>query len=225
MVLDLYTGKGGFHKGFIDRGHTVITVDNEKKFNPTIVADIKKLSASDFEKYRRPGYKYIFDLILASPPCNCFSVLSIPRYWKNGKPKNQTSKEAIALVKHTQKLIKALDPPYWIMENPRAMLRKIIGRPTGTVTYCQYGARYMKATDLWGKHPPGLKLRRCKNGDLCHEPAPRGSKTTGVQRLSSPEIRALVPEKLSLEIALACEAAFNAKTRPKGQETIKDFST
>ena len=75
-----------------------------------------------------------------------------------------------------------------------------------TVTYCQYGEPRMKPTDLWGGFPPGLEFRRCRNGDPCHEAAPRGAKT-GTQGIKGAALRAEIPYRLSLEACLAAEAA------------------
>lgn len=116
-VLDLFSGLGGWSAAFKDRGHDVITVDIEKKFNPTICKDIMQVTPNDFN-----GYK--FDVILASPPCNCFSVASVYHHWdKDTKmPKDQATYESIKLVGHTIDLILNLFPRWWILENPRGML-------------------------------------------------------------------------------------------------------
>lgn len=56
--------------------------------------------------------------------------------------------------------------------------------PRYTVTYCQYGDTRMKPTDIWTNHPDPRFKPMCKNGDSCHVPAPRGSKT-GTQGLKN----------------------------------------
>jgi len=200
-VLDLFCGLCGWSQAFKERGHDVVTVDNNPKFNSTICKDIMELTAKDFEKY---GH---FDVILASPPCNCFSIASVYRHWDNGIPKEDT-KKAIELVFHTLKLIDDLKPTFWILENPMCMLRKVIGKPTVTITQCQYGRDVMKPTDLWGDLPKSFEAKRCKNGDICHERSPRGSHKTGIQSLKNPELRAKIPYGLSLAICFACEKEF-----------------
>lgn len=73
-----------------------------------------------------------------------------------------------------------------------------------TVTYCQYGDTRMKPTDIWTNHPnPQFKLP-CKNGDDCHEKAPRGSHT-GTQGLKNSKERAVIPKELCDHIADICE--------------------
>lgn len=194
-VLDLFSGLGGFSQAFKDRGHWVITVDNNPKFKPDLEKDINLLKSDEL-----PGP---FHVILASPPCQCFSVANIGRRWKGGIPDKKTV-DAINLVNKTLKLIEQLKPKFWVLENPRGMLRTIIGKPQTTISQCQYGNIYMKPTDLWGKLPSTFIPKMCKNNSSCHEKAPRGS-LTGLQKIRNPELRALIPYKLSLELCLACE--------------------
>ena len=44
----------------------------------------------------------------------------------------------------------------------------------------------------------------CKNGDQCHEPAPRGSKT-GTQGLKGSKERSVIPKNLCEHIVDICE--------------------
>ena len=79
------------------------------------------------------------------------------------------------------------------------------GIPRYTVTYCQYGDKRMKPTDIWTNHPmPGF-LPPCKNGDSCHEPAPRGAKT-GTQGIKGTRDRSRIPAALCDHIAAISEA-------------------
>lgn len=198
-VLDLFSGLGGFNQAFKDREHEVVTVDILEKFEPTIVADINDLQIQDLKKFGK------FDVVLASPPCNCFSIASCSTHWSIDRfPKSDDAIAAIELVLHTMKLIVKSYPRYWILENPMGMLRKKIGLPVTTITQCQYGSNRMKPTDLWGVIPKSFKAKRCKNGDSCHEAAPRSSKT-GTQGYKTKELRAKIPYGLSLAICVACE--------------------
>ncbi len=176
-VLDLFAGLRGWSAAFEDRGHEVFSIDLDEKFDVDLHKDIREVTLKDLPW--RP------DVILASPPCEKFSVMTIGRYWnKDNTPKNEKSAEALALVYQTLDLIKWLTPCYWVMENPRGKLRALdVVKPyeRRTVTYCKLGLPYMKPTDLWGGFPESLELPgTCRNGDPCHIAAPRGS-TTGVQ--------------------------------------------
>lgn len=207
-ILDLFSGLGGFSRAFIERGHDVITIDIEERFNPTIVADVMSLGPNDFPEG--------FDVILASPPCQAFSVASISTHWTGGKkayiPKTRFADYSIRLVKHTMNVIDTLSPRYSYMENPRGVLRKIIGRPSKTIWLCRFGDDRAKPTDLWGSFAPMDWPPRCwnRNPSCHHERASRGAKT-GTQGRRSPEERALIPHGLSLAICLACEG------NPKGR--------
>jgi hypothetical protein len=72
-----------------------------------------------------------------------------------------------------------------------------------TVTYCQYGDNRMKPTDIWTNNPDWSPKPMCKNGDPCHESAPRGS-GRGTSGRKCKADRRLMPELLCNEIALSC---------------------
>ena len=44
----------------------------------------------------------------------------------------------------------------------------------------------------------------CKNGDICHEPAPRGS-STGTQGLKGAKERSIIPDQFCDYIVKICE--------------------
>ncbi len=220
VCLDLFSGLGGFSSAFEeDDDWHVITVDIDDRFDPTICADVVELTYTDIEPFL-PDVVDTF-VILASPPCTEFSIAA-SRYEKvvDGRPQTEDAKEDTILVYHTIGLIKALDPDYWFMENPRGYLRQIIGDPKGTVTYCQYGTEYMKPTDLWGDHPQFFEYKSCNIGDSCHayntdiEHGGKGncevmdkSKTLFQQKTSGGKAaqRAKVPYELSLSIKESVE--------------------
>lgn len=203
-VLDLFSGLGGWASAFRDRGHLVITSDLNPDFDCTITGDIMDGGTVASIVLAGP-----YDVVLASPPCEGFSVMNIGRNWTTDhQPKTYTARLGVQIVEATLSLIRELDPAVWVMENPRAKLRKLPvmeGLERRTVTYCQYGLTTMKPTDLWGGFPPTLSLKPiCKNGDPCHERAPRGSKS-GIQGIASSAERALVPYQLSEAVCIASE--------------------
>ena len=210
-VLDLFAGTGSSTQAFEDRGHEVIKVELDPSHNPDVVADVTQLSA---EALLREYGK--FDFVWASPPCTAFSVASIGHHWfgdaHHKSPKTDFAVEAQEVVRATFALIDALNPTVgYLVENPRGILRKlpvVAGRKRSTVTYCQYGESRMKPTDLWGGigSDGWIPSRSCRNGDSCHESAPRGART-GTQGIVGAKDRSRVPYRLSTEVALKVEAA------------------
>src|SRR5713101_6022792 len=95
-VLDLFSGLGGFSQAFKDRGHSVTTFDINPDFHADYQGDIMRISRLEPEP----------DIILASPPCQTFSMMSLAKYWNiDNTPKNETAHRALALVLHTRNLI------------------------------------------------------------------------------------------------------------------------
>jgi len=196
-VLDLFCGLGGFSQAFAasDRWR-VTTVDIEARFEPDRLADVFDLRPSDFER--------AFDLVLASPPCTQFS----PAQNLNGA--HEPDGDAVALAFHALGLVRGLDPAFWFVENPRGRLRSYLGPPTSTVTYCQYGERRMKPTDLWGEHPTSFIGRRCAPGDDCHINTRAGSNAARDELgKDTAAKRSKVPAELSTSIRDACERALD----------------
>ena len=78
------------------------------------------------------------------------------------------------------------------------------GLPRYTVTYCQYGYRYMKPTDIWTNARDPCFKPPCSPGDPCHEAAPRGART-GMQATCSKADRARIPPALCDHVVDVCE--------------------
>lgn len=202
IIFDFFSGTGSSTKAFEDAGHTVYKFELDDSFEATEHVDIMNLTAEYLlGKYGKP------DFVWASPPCTAFSVASMGHHWISGgsnpEPRTEQARLSQELVRHTIKLIKELNPTKgWLMENPRGMLRKlqvVQGIPRTTVTYCQYGDTRMKPTDLWGVVPNWIPRPMCKNGEPCHTPAPRGSRT-GTQGLKGAKDRSMIPYELGKEI-------------------------
>lgn len=202
LIFDFFAGTGSSTQAFKDAGHTVITFELDPSFEATENVDILSLTADYLvEKYGKP------DFVWASPPCTAFSVASIGHHWQivDGAPVPRTDAAEFnqTLVAHARAIAEELNPRFgFLIENPRGMLRKlpvVSGLEQRTVTYCQYGDDRMKPTDLWGSVPGWVARHACKNGDVCHVPAPRGSKT-GTQGLKNAKERSRVPYELGLEL-------------------------
>jgi site-specific DNA-cytosine methylase len=213
-LLELFSGTKSITKVFDARGHETFTVDFDESLKPDLCIDVLKITPQMIlDKFGRP------DVIWASPPCTKFSVAVIGRNWaKVGnyyQPKNDEAEHAKSIVLHTINLINALQPKHWFIENPRGMLRKMPFMqelPRYTVTYCQYGDTRMKPTDIWTNYENPDFKPICKNGDKCHESAPRGSRT-GTQGLGNAKDRGVIPVGLCEHIADLCEKGGTANGR------------
>ena len=209
-VLELFAGTRSIGKAFEEKGHEVFSVEWDKSFeNIDLYKDIYELSAKEIlNKFGKP------DVIWASPDCSSYSIAAISHHRKreeNGNlaPVSEYAKFCDRVNQHTLNLIMTLSPKYWFIENPRGGMRKMDfmhGLPRYTVTYCQYGDTRMKPTDIWTNHPDPNFKPACKNGDPCHEKAPRGS-ITGTQGLKCSKERSVIPVELCRHIVKICEEA------------------
>jgi len=217
-VLDLFAGLGGFSAAFRDSEQwNVTTVEIEEKFDPDIQADVFDLRPSDFETE--------FGVVLASPPCTRLGKMAMCNgYFDGTDPQTDDAADHVALAYHTLGLIRGLNPEWWFMENPPGRMKDFLGRPAGTVTYCQYGKAYMKRTHLWGDHPPGMGYLSCVEGDGCHIPTPRSEERHPSDSIPSDSAEAAkVPYELSESIRDACERALdgNAPVQTTADEWLE----
>ena len=208
-VLELFAGTRSIGKAFEARGHEVYSVEWDKDFeNIDLYDDIMNVTAEQI--IRDFGHP---DVIWASPDCTTFSIAAISHHRRknletgNLDPVSDYAKFCDKVDQHVLDLIRELNPTYYFIENPRGGMRKMTwmqGIPRYTVTYCQYGDTRMKPTDIWTNHPNPKFKPPCKNGDSCHTPAPRGSKT-GTQGLKGSVERSIIPAELCNHIVDICE--------------------
>lgn len=154
-VLDLYSGLGGWSQAFLDRGHSVLRIDNDPQFTRvpgTVIVDALNVN---FERHVGE-----IDVVLASPPCQSFSISSIRWHWKATAPcrcggtlyrlsgeqwahkegscrqpaptKNVTlhprsiqAHIGNSLLQRALDVVKTVQPAYWWMENPRGGMRRM----------------------------------------------------------------------------------------------------
>jgi hypothetical protein len=195
------------------RGHQTFTTDFDPKFKTDWTGDVMKFNVR--ELMDRPP-----DVIWASPPCEAFSVVVIGRNWHkdlrdaegNPMPKLPRAEVGIKIARRTLEVIEevaawrrelGLPELTFFIENPRAMLRKfpmMMKLPIRhTVTYCQYGDRRQKPTDIWTNCKDWKPRPMCDKGAPCHVAAPRGS-TTGTQGMKNYMEKARVPAQLCEEV-------------------------
>ncbi len=211
-VLELFAGTRSISRAFEARGHETFSIEWDKQ-HPDIswYADIGTVTTQDIlERFGVP------DVVWASPDCTSYSIAAIRKHRTkeadgNLTPKSDYAKFCDKVNEHVINMIKELleiNPNMiYFIENPRGGMRKmnfIKGLPRYTVTYCQYGDTRMKPTDLWTNHPNPQFKPMCKNGDPCHEAAPRGSKT-GTQGRKNAKERSRIPKLLCEHIVDICE--------------------
>lgn len=208
-VLELFAGTRSIGRAFEARGHEVFSIEWDKQFDGIdLYADIMTVTADDIlQRFGRP------DVIWASPDCATFSMAAISKHRRknpvtgNLDPVSDYARFCDQVDQHVLSLIRELRPRFWFVENPRGGMRKMTwmqGLPRYTVTYCQYGDKRQKPTDIWTNHPAPEFLPPCKRGAPCHEAAPRGSRT-GTQGLRGRKERARIPEALCKHIVDICE--------------------
>jgi site-specific DNA-cytosine methylase len=206
-VLELFAGSCSFSNVAKARGHETFTVDYIQYGKIDLVEDLFNVSFGDIP--------FKPDIIWASPPCTTFSIASCSKHWTapdeygNREPKTEAAHDGLLLLEQTIWLMNEIQPKYYLIENPRGLMRKMpimLPLPRYTVSYCQYGDKRMKPTDIWTNLEFDAKM--CQNrkpNNICHhEKAPRGSQT-GTQGLKDAYERSKVPEELCLEIIKVLE--------------------
>lgn len=209
VVLELFAGTRSIGKAFEKKGHKVYSVEWDKNFKDiALYADIGTLTADDIINLCGGTPQVIW----ASPDCTTYSLAAISHHRRkeisgNLKPISEYAIFCDKVNKHVVDLIKELKPKYYFIENPVGALRNMDfmqDLPRYTVTYCQYGEKRMKPTDIWTNHPNPRFKPPCHYGDKCHEPAPRGSQT-GTQGLKGSKERGRIPAALCDHVVEICE--------------------
>jgi hypothetical protein len=199
-LLELFAGSRSVGKVAEQMGYEVYSSDINAFKDINYVSDILQ-----FDTDKVP---FIPDIIWASPPCTYFSVASIGKHWNiDNTPKTDNAVLGVKIVQKTIDIIKHyqhLNPNLiYFVENPRGKLRKLpvsdFFDKRHTVTYCQYGDTRMKPTDIWTNSDKWYPRKMCKNGDTCHQSAPRGSRT-GTQGIKGDYNRSMIPKQLCLDI-------------------------
>ena len=204
-VLELFAGSRSIGKEAEKQGFDVFSVDINNFKNINLVINIL-----DLEKEMIP---FKPDIIWASPPCTYFSVASIGHHWnEDHTPKTKEAELGIKILNKTLSIFKWFPKAKFYMENPVGkMRRKVKGIDRTTITYCSYGDKRMKPTDIWSNNIYDIfNINGWKPRPICyagnkhchHEEAPRGSKT-GTQGLKDNYEKSKIPNQLCKEILLA----------------------
>lgn len=210
-LLELFAGTRCISKAFERRGHETYSVEWSKDFeNIDLYDDVNNLTVEKVVELCGG----VPDVIWASPDCTTYSVAAIGHHRRKNKetgnldPISEYAEFCDKTNRHVVELIKEINPRVFFIENPRGGMRKMDfmqGLPRYTVTYCQYGDKRMKPTDIFTNHPDPQFKPPCKNGAPCHESSPRGSYWTGTQGLRKAAIRSKIPDELCDHIVEICE--------------------
>lgn len=172
IFVELFSGSGTMAAAARSAGFTAITIDIEAKYKPDICIDIMNLRRSMLPRH--------VDVIWASPPCTAFSLLQSGRHFHSHKtgfrryyhePKTEEAIQALQVLRATARIICQMNPIFYFVENPRAVLRhrpEMVFVPyRKTVRYSDFGAEYEKPTDIFtnckwfqpnrSRRPVGLK--------------------------------------------------------------------
>src|SRR5574341_1069536 len=100
VMFDSCCGLKGASRAMSERGWKIITLDNDPKFNPDIVADIREYH------YKGPRP----DLMWFSPPCNEFAREWMPWCRLDIAPD-------MSIVLACKRVIEETQPRFWVIEN------------------------------------------------------------------------------------------------------------
>ena len=203
--LELFAGTGSISKVLRERGWECVTLDNNVKARPTIVADVRTWDYTQFP----PDY---FDFCWVSPVCTHFSVC---------RTTAKTPRDLVwadSLVLAALRIIQYFQPRLgWVIENPQTGLLKTRPYMQGvpvlcTQDYCLWNRPgeathpYQKRTQFWGQLPRELPTRKC--GKTCRFANGKRHYMTAQYRPDGkcPEDRPFSREQLYSIPSLLCEA-------------------
>jgi hypothetical protein len=126
IILDLCGGTGAWSKPYKEAGYEVVNVT--------------------LPKYNVKSFVPIYPVygILAAPPCTMFSLARTTAK----TPRNL--KQGMEIVAACMRIIWLVHPKFWVMENPKGLLRQFMGKPAFEFDASEFGCDYNKHTDLWG---------------------------------------------------------------------------
>ncbi len=135
LILDFYSGAGGWAHGLLAAGHRVIGYDilDFSKVYPGEFVQADLLQNIDFPQA---------DFITASPPCTEFARTSFPPTWAAAR-KPADIQGACQLFERVFELVDIIKPTHgFIIENVR-----------GAQKFCGLAKEHMGSRYLWGSYP------------------------------------------------------------------------
>tara|TARA_R110002126_G_scaffold174689_1_gene323306 strand:+ start:380 stop:1012 length:633 start_codon:yes stop_codon:yes gene_type:complete len=170
-VLELFKGSGSIGKHYEGTDIEVISLDFEKKYEPTICCDIMDWNYKEYPTDH-------FDIIWASPECKIFSMLQNCRIgthknasWKNKEELKEQRDIHSKFIKKTIEIIKYFNPTFYYIENPLHSkiwdyVEEDYKDKFVIVDYCYYGYRYKKPTKILTNKKLENKRCTCKKHDM-----------------------------------------------------------
>jgi site-specific DNA-cytosine methylase len=189
-ALELFSGSRSVSSVLEAAGYTVISVDWNPHYNPTLCCDILDFPFSLM--------KFPFSVIWASPDCRKFSREANPEEWTKlvrkyrqyeYVPISREANNALQYLRKTIEIIEHYKPKVYFIENPIGKMRhlpeiKNFVPYRYSVNYKDYGFDYSKETDIYTNQLFALSQKKVI----------RDGKS--VKELNSPSDRAKVPAQL-----------------------------
>lgn len=162
IILDLCGGTGAWSRPYKEAGYDVRVI-TLPEYDVTDVS-FHKIGVFFGREYGKAEFIKCLDVygILSAPPCTMFSLARTTAK----TPRDLDS--AMEIVKACMEIIWSFRPKFWVMENPRGLLRKFMGKPAFSFDASEFGEKYNKHTDLWGyfKEPKkGGEYKRYRSTD------------------------------------------------------------
>lgn len=138
IILDLCGGTGSWSRPYKEAGY-----------------DVRNITLLDYDVGAYTPPKNVYG-ILAAPPCRMFSLARTTAKTPRDLDKGMDT------VKACLNIIWKAKPKFWVLENPKGLLRKFLGKPAFEFDASEFGETYNKHTDLWGYFEEPKKTRKYK---------------------------------------------------------------
>ncbi len=158
IILDLCGGTGSWSLPYKEAGYDVRNITLPEFDLMETWFDEGKVHFTEKDGF---GAKASFSQediygILAAPPCTHFSLARTTAKTPRDLDKGMET------VRACLKIIWKTKPQFWVLENPKGLLRKFLGKPAFEFDASEFGETYNKHTDLWGYFKLPRKTREYK---------------------------------------------------------------
>ena len=227
-TVELFAGTQSFSKVARDFGHHTFCTDYEDIDGQDLVADIRDIDADDFPwkpdmlwasppcegfSVMNIGKNWNHDHTPKTPRAELAMSLVLhtlrliedteATWWFIENPRDKLRR--LDMMEEWKTVNSNPSPNARVAGDLRSQERTVTSVAPGqtiyrhTVSYCQYGERRQKPTDIWTNAYWWTPRPLCKRGAPCHDAAPRGSRT-GTQGMESYKEKSRIPAQLFIEI-------------------------